>query len=150
MSVEKEYHDTILVDYVISTDPPAGTVLESTPDTVVTIHEKLNEILEEQKDLPDPVALTKPEVKRLLEESGVEESHLEDFDQQYEMAAGSQPALMAANLTNTRKMEIKTPDIVIAVDPAKTQLIETQVIDGRKFLVIPMDGDIEINGIHVK
>ena len=28
-------------------------------------------------------------------------------------------------------------------------LIETQVIDGRKCIVIPMEGDVEINGIHV-
>lgn len=119
-------------------------------DTVISIHEKLNEMLDAQKDEPDPLALTKPEVRRLLEESGVPDDHLEDFDEQYAMAAGSSPSLMAANITNTRKTEIKTPDIVVSVDPSKSSMIETRVIDGVKCLVIPVDGEVEVNGIHVK
>ena len=30
-----------------------------------------------------------------------------------------------------------------------SELVETKIIDGRKCLVIPMEGDVEINGIHV-
>ena len=56
---------------------------------------------------------------------------------------------MASNITNTRRMEIKTPDVVIHVDPDRAELVETKIVDGRKCLVIPMEGDIEINGIHV-
>ena len=57
--------------------------------------------------------------------------------------------LMVSNITNTRRTEIKTPDVVIHVDPDRAALIETQIIDGRKCIVIPMEGDVEINGIHV-
>ena len=35
-------------------------------ETVVSIHENLNEIIEEKKDQPEPPTLTKPEVKNLL------------------------------------------------------------------------------------
>ena len=56
---------------------------------------------------------------------------------------------MDANFTHTRRTEIKTPDVVIHIDPDRAALIETQVIDGRKCIVIPMEGDVEINGIHV-
>lgn len=52
----------------------------------------------------------------------------------------------ASNITNTRKFEIKTPDVVIQVQPEKVELVETRIIDGRKCLVIPME-DVEINGI---
>jgi len=38
VKIEKVYHDTVLVDYVISTEPPAGTVIKSTVDTVVTVY----------------------------------------------------------------------------------------------------------------
>ncbi len=119
-------------------------------DTVMTIHEKLNEIIEEQKDEPDPVVLTRSEVKQLLSLSGVEEDRLENFEEQYQIAAGSQPALVASNLTNTKKMEIRTGDVVVSVDPAKAALVETRDVDGRRCLVIPLDGEVEINGIHVK
>ena len=57
--------------------------------------------------------------------------------------------LMATNITNTRRTEIKTPDVVVHVDPDRAELIEIQNIEGRKCLVIPMEGDVEINGIHV-
>ncbi len=48
-------------------------------DTVIGIHEKLNEIIGSQKDSPDPVVLTQSEVKRLFEECGVEDEKLETF-----------------------------------------------------------------------
>ena len=57
-------------------------------NTVISIHEKLNELIEAQKDEPEPVVLTKPEVKRLLEDCGVAEEKLDTFDQQYELVAG--------------------------------------------------------------
>ena len=118
-------------------------------DTVMNIHEKLNEWVEAQKDSPEPAVLTKPEVKRLFEECGVEEEKMETFDQCYEATAGENASLMVSNITNTRRTEIKTPDVVIHVDPDRAALIETQIIDGRKCIVIPMEGDVEINGIHV-
>ena len=48
---------------------------------------------------------TKPEVKRLFEECGVENEKLETFDQTYEAIAGENASLMAANITNTRRTE---------------------------------------------
>lgn len=120
-------------------------------DTVRTIHEKLNELVEEQKESPEPVILQKEEVKRLLETSGVDDSSLENFDERFEVASGGESApLMVSNLINTKRFEIKTTDIQIHVSPDKTNLIETRMIDGRRYLVIPMDENVEVNGIHVK
>ena len=118
-------------------------------DTFLNIHEKLTELVEAQKDEPEPVVLTKSEVKRLFEDCGVEEKKLESFDEQYEMAAGEKTALMASNITNTRRFEIKTPDVVIHVEPDRAELVETRVIDGRRCLVIPMEDNVEVNGIRV-
>lgn len=118
-------------------------------DTVLNIHEKLTELIEAQKEEPDPVTLTKSEVKRLFEDCGVEEEKLETFDEQFEMAAGEKATLMASNLTNTRRFEIKTPDVVIHVEPDRAELVETRIIDGRRCLVIPMEDNVEINGIRV-
>jgi hypothetical protein len=118
-------------------------------DTVMDIHGKLNEWVESQKDEPDPVVLTKSEVKRLFEECGVEDEKLETFDAQYEMTAGEKNSLMASNITNTKRVEIKTPDVVIHVNPERADLVETRVVDGRRCLVIPMEDNVEVNGIHV-
>ena len=118
-------------------------------DTVLNIHEKLNDLIEAQKDEPEPVVLTKSEVKRLFEECGVEDEKLQSFDEQYEITAGEKSSLVASNITNTRRFEIKTPDVVVHVDPERADLVETRVIDGRKCLVIPMEGEVELNGIRV-
>ena len=118
-------------------------------DTVLNIHEKLNELIESQKDEPEPVVLTKSEVRRLFEECGVEDDKLQSFDEQYEITAGEKSSLVASNITNTRRFEIKTPDVVIHVDPERADLVETRIIDGRKCLVIPMEDNVELNGIRV-
>ena len=80
----------------------------------------------------------------------MQEDKLEAFDEQYEMAAGEKSTLVASNITNTRKFEIKTPDVIIHVDPERVDLVETRIIDGRKCLVIPMEDDVAVNGIHVR
>ena len=52
-------------------------------------------------------------------------------------------------MTGTKRFEIKTPDVVVHVDPERADLVETRIIDGRKCLVIPMEGEVELNGIRV-
>ena len=123
---------------------------ECSYDTVVAIQGKLHEMLEAQKEEPDPVVLGKSEVRRLMEESGVSNERLETFDEQFDLNAGEDTSLMAANITNPRKTEVKMPDITIQVTPEKMPLIETTVIEGRTCLIIPLDADVTVNGIHVR
>ncbi len=119
-------------------------------DTVKTIHENLNEMLEEHKDAPEPLMLDKYQVKALLENSGVEEEQLQDFDKNFDEAAGERTSIYATNIANPRAFEVKTPDVIVKVNPERTDLIETREIDGRQCLVIAVDGGVEVNGILVK
>lgn len=119
-------------------------------EVVKTIHEKLNEMIEEKKDEPEPVILDRAEVKRLLEYSGVEEEKLTDFDEYYEAAAGERTQFVATNVANTRQFEIKTPDVVVKVSPDRTDLVQTKIIDGRKCLVIELNDQVQVNGIYVR
>lgn len=119
-------------------------------EVVKNIHEKLNEMIEEKKDEPDPVVLDRAEVKRLLEYSGVEEEKLSYFEEKYEEAAGTDTCFVASNVANTRQFEIKTPDVVVKVSPDRMDLVETKVINGRKCLVISLDNSVEVNGITVR
>ncbi|MDY3917666.1 MAG: DUF4317 domain-containing protein [Candidatus Limivivens sp.] len=119
-------------------------------EVVKTIHEKLNELAEAKKDDPEPLTLDKAEMKSLLVQSGASDEKLTDFDAQYEACAGTNTPLMVSNVASTRKFEIKTPDIVITVNPERADLIETQMIDGRRCLVIPVDDHVQLNGISVR
>ena len=122
---------------------------ECSYETVKSIHDNLNEMLEEQKNNPEPVALNKTEVKELLEKSGVKEERLQDFEEKFEMAAGENGRFLAANIAETRKFEVKTPDVVVKVNPNRTDLVETMEIEGKQYLVIQIDEHLEVNGICV-
>ena len=63
---------------------------------------------------------------------------------------GEKTSLLATNITETKKFQIETPDIVIKVNPERADLIETRVIDGRQCLVIAVDDHIEVNGVNVR
>lgn len=119
-------------------------------EVVRNVHENLNQIIEENKENPDPVELSKPDVKRLLEHSGVTQEQLGNFDEQFTEIVGEQKTLMATNIAETKKFQVETPDVVIKVNPERADLIETKIIDGRKCLVIAVDDHIEVNGINVK
>lgn len=118
-------------------------------ETVRTIHENLNEMVEEAKDDAEPLALDKYQVKSLLVNSGVEEEQMEHFEENFNETAGEQTEIYAANITNTKAFEVKTPDVIIKVNPERSDLIETREIDGLSCLVIRIDGGIEVNGIEV-
>lgn len=119
-------------------------------EVVKNIHDKLNEMVEEHKEEQAPLTLDKHEVKTLFANSGVSNEKLEEFDRHYDETAGEDTSLLVNNVLNTRSFEVKTPDIVIKVKPERTDLIETQSINGRECLVIALDGNVEVNGITVR
>lgn len=119
-------------------------------ETVRNIHETLNDMLEENKEEPEPLSLDKTDVKKVFEKSGVSPEKMEEFDKNFEETAGEKTSLLAANIAETKKLNIETPDIVIKVNPERMDLVETQLIEGRQCLVIPVDDHIEVNGIHVR
>ncbi|MCI8401010.1 MAG: DUF4317 domain-containing protein [Lachnospiraceae bacterium] len=119
-------------------------------ETVMTIHEKLSEMIEEHKEDPAPVTLCQGDVKRLFFESGVPKERLEDFEQHYEETAGEDAVLVAANVVNPRRFEVKTPDVVIQVNPERAQLVETRMIEGRRCLVIAVDENVQLNGVNLR
>lgn len=123
---------------------------EADYETVSAIHENLNEMIAETKNNPDPLTISRQEMKNLLEISGVPGTELTEFDQTYEELAGSKTSLLASNLTNTKKLSIETPDVIIKVNSDRADLIQTRYIDGRQCFVIAVDDHVEINGMQVK
>ena len=119
-------------------------------EVVKNIHEKLNEMVQEHKEEPEPLMLNKNEVKTIFASSGVNNEKMAEFDRHYDETAGEDTSLFVNNVFNTRTFEVKTPDIVIKVNPERTDLIETQTINGRECLVIELGGNVEVNGIAVR
>lgn len=45
---------------------------------------------------------------------------------------------------------MQTPDVVIKVNPKREVLVETKVIDGKVYFMIPAEGNVEVNGMGVR
>ncbi|MDD3277659.1 MAG: DUF4317 domain-containing protein [Lachnospiraceae bacterium] len=123
---------------------------ESDYEIVCNIHENIAELMEEHKEEPEPLQLSRTDVKKVLEKSGVPQENMEDFDLLYDAAAGEQASLLASNIVDTKKVSIETPDVVVKVEAERAQLLETRMIDGRQYLLIPVDDYMEVNGITVR
>jgi len=119
-------------------------------EVIRNIHDSLNEIIEEAKENPEPPVLTKPEMKRLLSNSGITEERMEAFDATFDHIAGEKAEFLITNIAETRKFSIETPDVVIKVNPERADLVETKVIDGRQCLVIEINDQVEVNGVPVR
>ncbi|MBF0994285.1 MAG: DUF4317 domain-containing protein [Lachnospiraceae bacterium] len=115
------------------------------------IHENLNQMMEDHEEEKENLSLSKKEVKQLLQDSGVEQEKLEQFDKTFEASFSREDyPLLAGNIANTRKFELETPDVIIKVNPERADLVETRWIDGRQCLVIKVDDHIEVNGVQVR
>nr|WP_297706032.1 DUF4317 domain-containing protein [uncultured Butyrivibrio sp.] len=120
-------------------------------DIMKNIHDNLNDMIEDHEGDPEPLELTKNDVKQLLQDSGVPEERMDYFEENYAKCAGEEDyPLLASNIANTKKFDIETPDVVIKVKPDRTDLVESKIIDGRQCLVIAVDDHIEVNGINVR
>lgn len=118
-------------------------------EVVKNIHENLTEMIEEHKEIPEPLTLNKHQVKNLFEKSGVREEKLTDFDKLYDAAAGEDTSLFVNNVANVRTFEVKTPDVVVKVNPERADLVNTLQIDGKRCLVIEINDHVEVNGITI-
>ena len=123
---------------------------ERTYETVRNIHQELHGMLAENKEEPEPLVLEKKDVKKVLERSGVPHEKLEHFEQYFDENAGEDASFLAMNITETKKLQIETPDLLIRVNPERMDLVETKMIDGRKCLVIVVDDSLEVNGMDVR
>lgn len=123
--------------------------LECDYEVVKSIHENLNQMVAENKENPEPLTLDKSDMTHLLEKCGVEEEQIEAFETHYDESVGENETLVATNLSNTRNFEVRTPDVKVSVNPERTDLVETKVIDGVPCLVIEINDLVEVNGIQI-
>ena len=120
-------------------------------DVVQSVHEQLRERIDIHKESrdPEPLSLSTQEMGEILENSGFSPAEAESFCKKVERDFGEDAELRPANLINSKKLEINTPEVKISVDPKFGYLIQTQVVNGKKYIVISADAGVEVNGIAV-
>ena len=124
---------------------------ECSLDVVQTVHDQLCQRIEMHKEakVPEPLMISKEEVKEVLTGCGVSEQPLAKFSVDYDEVFGFEAELHPKNIIDSKHFELKTPDVVIKVDPARSDLIETRIIGGVKYIMICADEDVEVNGVSI-
>ena len=121
-------------------------------EVVQAVHERLALRIEEHKESkdPEPLAVTAREVGTILRDCGVEEPQVEAFCQSCGRQFGEGAALSLANLIDSKRFQVRTGDATLTLAPDRSYLLETRVIEGRKYLLVPVDGEMEVNGLAVE
>jgi len=71
------------------------------------------------------------------------------FQEQCGQAFGG-GVLNPENLIDAKRFDVKTEQATISIDPAYSYLVETRIIGGRKYLLIPAGEGVEVNGLSVE
>ena len=120
-------------------------------EVVQAVHGRLVEKIEAHKDSgdPEPLALSAGEIGGMLRDCGVPEERTAAFQEQCGQAFGG-GALNPENLIDAKRFDVKTEQATISIDPAYSYLVETRIIGGRKYLLIPAGEGVEVNGLSVE
>ena len=121
-------------------------------DVVQSIHEQICERITQHKDSKDPAPIdfTANDVGNMLKYSGVPAEKIQAFQEKCDEDFGKDAPLIPTNIIESKKFEVVTPQVKITVDPEYTYVVETRIIDGRKYLLIPADDSVAVNGINIK
>ncbi len=120
-------------------------------EVVQAVHERLTERIEQHKESkdPEPLAVTAGEVGSILRDCGIGEEQVTAFCQSCGQQFGEGAALSPANLIDSKRFQVRTGEVTLSVAPDRSYLVETRVIDGRKYLLVPVDESLEVNGLPV-
>ena len=124
---------------------------ECSLEVVQTVHDQLRQSIEMHKEsrVAEPLLISKEEVRSALYTCGVTDASMSKFSAQFDEVFGHEAELHPKNIIDNRKFEIATPDVSIKVSPECSDLIETRVIGGVKYLLIPADENVEVNGVPI-
>lgn len=155
------------IDAVFHTEPPMSAaeqrelfqealsqaLEESCSVTVArTVHERLAEQIAQHKESkdPEPLTVTANDIGTILRDCGVPEERVEIFRETCGQRFGEHSVLSPANLIDAGKFEIRTAQATVSVDPECSYLVETRIIDGRKYILIPAEENVEVNGLPAR
>ena len=124
---------------------------ECSLEVVQTVHEQLRQCIDMHKEskVADPLLISKEQVKDALNSCGVSQAHIARFSVEYDEVFGFEAELHPKNIINNRQFLINTPDVSIKVNPERSDLIETRIIDGVKYILICADENVEVNGVNI-
>lgn len=119
---------------------------------IQAVHDQLCGLIEDHKAShePEPLVIGKGEVRQALAANGVAQEHIQAFERQYDETFGADAQLSPRNLVDPKKIELKTTDVTIHVSPDRSDLIQTRILNGVKYILVRVEDGVEVNGVPVQ
>ncbi len=120
-------------------------------DVVQSVHDSLRQCIEIHKETrsPEMPRVSKEQVKAVLEDCAVPAKNVAKFSVDFDSAFGADTQLSPKNIMDGNRIVVKTPDVTIQVSPERSDLLETRIIDGVKYILICAEESVEVNGVPV-
>lgn len=114
---------------------------------VKQIHGTLRDMVQENED-NEAFEMSRKQMKEMLADCGISEQRMKRFDAAYDQFVEDVP-LHPINMVDTDKMDISMEDIKVTVKKDAAYRLKTQVVDGRRYLMIEMPEGMMIDGLDI-
>ena len=116
-------------------------------DTVTAINSKIEDFVAQNSMDTEVPKIDVNIMKNILWEAGVSEEKLEHLPKVFDGAVGEGGSLAAYSLV-TNKTKLSAPSITVNVANSAIDKVKTQVMNGRKCIIINLDDpEVSVNGI---
>ena len=116
-------------------------------DVVQTLHENLIAQMSERKKGAE-LQVGRKEIASLLDSCDVAAKEQAAFENEYLEHFGA-VGLDAGLIADQKRFELETENAKISIDPDRSDLVTVKRVDGRRVIMITVEGEISVNGIEV-
>lgn len=131
----------------------AGVLKEGTNitfDTIKSFSEEAMEILEEHEGNIESVQVSPKQLAGMFEKAGLDAEESANVTNGCKTRLGEKKEIHLSSLVDKNKTTIHTENASIKIDASYIHDIETRRIDGRTYIMIPLNENVvEVNGIPV-
>ncbi len=120
-------------------------------NVIRAVHDQISEMVQEHKitKQEEPLRLSKTTFKNVLKNCGIADSKVENFESTFDERFGKNAEFAPQSIIDIKKFEVATPYVSIKVDPERSDLISTQIINGSRYILIRANDGVEVNGVNI-
>lgn len=124
---------------------------ENNLEIIKNIQDEIGGMITEHKESRErePLAVSRDDICDILRSADMADEKIETFKAEFDESFGEKARLNPQNLVETKRLELTGADISIKINPERSELVETRVIDGVKYILIRADEEIEVNGVPI-
>ena len=124
---------------------------ENNLEIIKNIQDEIGGMITEHKESRErePLAVSRDDICDILRSADMSDEKIETFKAGFDESFGEKARLNPQNLVETKRLELTGADISIKINPERSELVETHVIDGVKYILIRADEEIEVNGVPI-